>query len=341
MVVMTVVAAMGVEISGCSDSTGIPALTTDPFLTVTLNVRGATMSTSAPYNTLQLATTARSASGAILTDSLETTFVTQDANLSVSSNGLVTALKTTPWTWVAARVRDLRSGVTHTDTVFIMVTSTTPSSPLATFAIQRPPGDSAKIGVWDPTSGLFTDTVVVAATAEDGTPIAPMVAFSVSDSTIARVDPQFGIVQGVARGEVIVRATTTYYGTTKTDSIRLTIANPVVAVVSTPIRASSTVAGQYVREFVPSTITIGVGGTVLFLQGITFDGPELSMDVIFDEPDAPQPSPIPGYVLFYPTGTGDIGPIPPFIVSGQLNPDCFVDFFGCQGASRSFPVAGT
>jgi hypothetical protein len=72
-----------------------------------------------------------------------------------------------------------------------------------------------------------------------------------------------------------------------------------------------------------------------------FEGPELPMDVVFDEPDAPQPSPIPGYVLFYPTGTGDIGPIPPFILDGQLNPDCYLDFYGCQGASRSFPVAGT
>jgi hypothetical protein len=278
-----------------------------------------------------------------LSDSIETTFLTEDEKLSVSPGGLVTALEATPRTWVTATVHDLRRNVTHTDTVFIAVTTTTPSSPLETFAIQRPLDDSAKIGVYDGSTGLFTDTAVVAATAKDGTDLTPnlLVRFFVSDSTIAKVDPQFGVVKGIRQGTVTVFATTTYYGVTKTDSFDLEIGNPIVANVIAEIRASSTEAGKYVREFVPSSITIGVGGTVRFGEGISFDGPYLPMDVVFDDPSAAQPSPIPSYLLQYANGSGNIGPIPSFILDGALNPDCFLDFAACQGAVRSFSVAGT
>jgi hypothetical protein len=346
MGIATAAIAIGVALGGCgSDATGIPSLSTDPFLTVTLDAQSATMSTVAPYNTLQLRAMPRTATRILSSDSIEMTFVTENAKLSVSPTGLVTALETTPRTWVAVLAHDLTRNITHTDTAFITVTGATPSSPLAAFAIRRPPNDSAKLGITDGTTGLYTDTVVVVATAQDGSDLTSSVslAFSVSDSSIARVDPRLGIVKGLRQGTVVVRTTTTYYGTTKTDSIQLTIIHPVVAVITAQTRMSSTVRDAYVREFVPNSITIGVGGTVLFAEGIVVDGPALQMDVAFDDPGAAQRSPIPDYLLlpYFKNGSGNIGPVPSVFLNGSFNPDCFADIAACYGAARSFSVAGT
>jgi hypothetical protein len=282
--------------------------------------------------------TPRTVSGAVFTDSVETTYLTQDTTLAVTPDGLVTALTATASTWVLAAMRDVKHNVTRVDTVFIVVTKTTPVSPLATFAIQRPPGDSAKISVYSSNPRLFADTIRIAAAAENGSNLlsALAVRFGVSDSAVAKINSKTGILTGMRPGEVIVRATTTYYGVTKTDSVRLTIGNPLVVKVQPMIVPSPTVAGEYVRIFVPDTIMIGVGGTVMFSQTISLTAPPLAMDVVFDDPDAAQPSALTTGLI---TGSGNIGPMPSPIIDSKVNPACS-PLTVCLGASRSFSTAG-
>jgi hypothetical protein len=325
-------------LAGCGDSLTSFTPVDDPYLSLELNVRRAVMSTAAPYNTLQLVPTPRTASGAVLTDSLDVQYVTRDTTLRVTSDGLVTALYTTANTWVLARVRDLQHGITRVDTLFVRVTATTPPSPLATFVIHRPPGDSAKVSMYDSSFPMFAlDTLHVAATAEDGTDLTPdvWVRYAVSDSSIAKVHANTGVLTGLHPGQVMVYATTTYYGVTKTDSLQMTIGNPLTAIVTAEVASSATVAGQSVRHFVPETITIGVGGIIYFR---TDGASALEMDVVFDDPSAVQPDAITGYN----TGSGNIGPLPPLYPNGGfvLNPAC-VSYAVCSGETRSFPVAGT
>jgi hypothetical protein len=335
------IALCSLALAGCSDGSGVSGLSTNPYVTLQLNVRSAVMSTVAPYNTLQLTATPYLASGAVANDSIVATFKTKDTTLSITPDGLVTAHTKTPSTWIAVSLRDPARNITHIDTLFVTVTDQVPTSPMVTFSIHRPPGDSAKVAIYDAAVGLFQDTVRVAASAEDGTDLQPVlrVRYLVSDSAIATINPASGVVTGMRPGEVVIWATTTYYGVTKTDSMRMTIGNPVSATVYSEIRPSATVAGEYVRVFNPSTITIGVGGTILFSQAIRLDGPDIGTDVVFDDPSAAQPSTLP--VSWLDTGTGNIGPLPSLTLNGAFNPDCFVSFSYCAGATRSFPVAGT
>jgi hypothetical protein len=310
----------------------------DPYAALELNIRSATMSTVTPYNTLQLEATPRTVSGAVFTGPVEATYLTQDTTLTVTPDGRVTAVTPTANTWVLAAMRDVEHNVTRVDTVFIVVTNTTPASPLATFGIQRPAGDSAKISVYSGSPRLFADTIRVAATAESGANLlsAVSVRFGVSDSAVAKINSKTGILTGMRPGEVIVRATTTYYGVTKTDSLRLTVGNPLVVKVQPFIVPSPTVGGEYVRIFVPDTVLIGVGGTVMFSQTISLTAPPLAMDVVFDDPDAAQPSTLPTGLV---TGSGNIGPMPSPIIDGKVNPECS-PLTVCLGGSRSFATAG-
>jgi hypothetical protein len=244
---------------------------------------------------------------------------------------------------VIASVRDVRKNITHVDTLFVTVTDQTPASPIATFAIQRPPGDSAKIGVYTSGMGVFQDTVLVAATAVDGTDLRPalFVRFMVSDSSIAKIDAVKGIVTGLRPGQVTVRAMATYYGITKTDSLRLTIGNPVLVGVAFDIQPSPITAGQYVRVPNPGVITIGVGGTVAFVAGLHVNGPDLAFELVFDDPDSAQPSPMSPATLGMGTGSGNIGPLPSVFLNGSFNPACLPVLTNCLGSARSFAAAGT
>jgi hypothetical protein len=331
-------------IVGCgNDSAGVPSLSTDPFLTAQLNIHSATMSTVAPYDTLQLTVTPYTALGHVITDSIVTTYTAHDSTITVTASGLVTAKFTTSNpSWVVATVQDLSRNVTHVDTTYVIVTDQVPSSPLSTFTIQRAPGDSTRLGVYDSGAQAYLDTLRVQATAADGTDLSSvaLVRFLSSDSTIARVDPVYGVIQGIEPGRATIRATTTYYGVTKTDSVVMTIGVPVSATVYVQTVPSPTVAGQYVRAFTPVSITIGVGGTIAFAAGFIPNPPYLKWDVVFDDPTAADSTTVPFYSLFG-NGRGNIGPIPPLnLNSTDFNPDCLPNFYWCYAQSRSFHTAG-
>lgn len=363
----TVAACTVVACSGADKTTGLTTLSTDPYASLRFNVHTVTMSTVAPYDTLQLSATAYTLSGATAAGLGTPTFTTRDTTLAVSATGLVTARTTTPseGSYVIASLRDTVSNVTRADTVYIVVTDTAPSSPLATFAIRHLATDSSKVGVYDNTTSP-QDSVFIVATAADGTDLRPTLApmtairFTTSDANTATVttaelpadggdhpvDEPVGIVQGVQPGKVIIKVATTYYGVTRTDSTEVTIGNPVGATILLAPTTSSVPGGGMIRAFNPNTVTIGVGGTIVFRPAATSP---LAWDVVFDDPSAAQPSTLPQSTAA--TGTGNIGPLPmPDLkakdATAQFFAMCLPNGFGANmiftcAASRSFPHAGT
>ena len=114
------VAFLNVVLVGCgSDVTGVqnPHQT---LLRVQMNIPAALMSIHAPYNTLQLQTTAYRGTGEPIVDAVPT-FAASDKSLSVTDEGLVTALLATSGSFVVASVT--YEGVTQRDTTWINVTA--------------------------------------------------------------------------------------------------------------------------------------------------------------------------------------------------------------------------
>jgi hypothetical protein len=322
-----------------------PSLVRDPYFRLELNARNIVMSTAAPYNTLQLSVTPYTASGAVFTTDVQPTFWTNSTAFTVSPAGLVTATKVSASSFVVATLQDTVHNITHVDTAFITITGTTPASPLASLSIQRPPDDSAKIGVYGSSKPL--DTLKVVLTAENGSDLsaAVPVRFSISDPSVVKFTTIAGHaswrgINSMRVGHVTLSATTTYYGVTKTDSLEYTIGNPVLATVGIPMMPSPTVAGEVIRAYSPSVIVIGVGGTVIFAPPTILTGTAVDWDVVFDDPDAAQPSTL--VPTSVPTGAGNIGPNPPFATNGAINPACAGAVgASCRQAARAFMQPGT
>jgi hypothetical protein len=328
---------------GTADPAPDRALSTNPYLSLTLNTHSAVMSTQAPYDTLRLSATPYLASGAVLSTTGTPVFSTTDTAVTVSASGVVHALRASNGAYVLASLQDPATGVTHTDTVFIVVTNTVPTSPLATFAIQPLPGDSARLAV--ASSGLYPlDTVVTAGADEAENPLTSklVVRFSSSNPDVASVDSRSGVVMGIRQGDVTIRASTTYYGVTKQDSVQLHIGDLIYAqVLLTPL-AKPDSTGAKVYGFFPPSVTLGVGGSVLF--GFTL-GDSVTLDVVFDDPSAAQPSPLPVTMTLSSPGSGNIGPIvEPATQTDYLNQCLFPLILGGISncfAARAFLAPGT
>lgn len=337
----------------------------DPYGALRLNVHTVYLSTVAPYDTVQLVATPYTVSGVPVQTTMTPRFITKDTSLTVSPTGLVRAhsVTTTSGTFVVAALTDSALGVTQVDTTFIVVTNTVPTTPLATLTIKRVPGDSNKIGV----SGNFPDSLFLVATGQDGSDMRAQLAstlavrFVSSDLNTATVTTTvlpvkqpthpvaeaIGLVKAIQPGHVKITVSADYYGVTRTDTFSLTIGNPVIVAVNGWAVSPDTVGGSNRLVFNPSTITIGVGGTVIFSQiTSTIHDDALRMDVVFDDSTAVQPSPLPTSVTHATTGAGNVAPLPPLILwspTAHLDPACAsgTDTQILCYASRSFPRAGT
>jgi hypothetical protein len=269
----------------------------------------------------------------------------------VDPTGLVTAHAATTKTAVIATLQYQQ--ITLTDTVFIRVTDAVPPFPLATLSIQPRPGglDSARTALGQSTypaipvyatntSGdAATDTVCNVSRC----PL--LVAFSSSNKTIATIDRQFGTIRPVGPGSVTFYATTYAYGVTKQDSLPFVVGWPSLFTVhsawTTPVDGKAPVLA-----FSPVTSIISVGGNVVWLHGIFADLHPAgdSMDVVFDDSTAPQPScGVLGTALNCsfapPNGAGNIAPFFPDTAAAKAG-----NIFGYVPSvqrARSFPVAGT
>ncbi|HMA01317.1 MAG: Ig-like domain-containing protein [Gemmatimonas sp.] len=288
------------------------------FASLVLDHHAIALSMTAPSNAIQLTASALNAQGAPLDGAGHAMFSLSDTgSVSITPDGMLTAKAPATGVQVIASLTD--GNLTHKDTAYVNVNDVAPPPVLASFSIQPLPGDSAKTAALDG-FGLFGLKPILPQAADaGGTPIDGLpVFFSTADPTVATVDPATGVVTGVRPGTVKIRANTTAYGVTMSDSLVLTITPPLIGLVSAN---PNTPAGSTTPtlQWAPGTIEISAGGTVLFVtQSTTQD-----IDVVFDDPADVAES------FLAPSGGGDI---PPF----RALPDN-----GGAFVARAFPVPGS
>ncbi|HWZ60365.1 MAG TPA: hypothetical protein VNW46_15405 [Gemmatimonadaceae bacterium] len=310
-------------LSGCDKSPTIPAPQTDPaqlYYSLTLNDHAVTLSTVAPYDTITLTASPRSAVGVPLATVGTPTFTSLDLDhVQVDSvTGRVHAIATGRAIGVVAALAI--GGVTHADTVMINVTDTATPPTLTTFSVQPRPGDSTKVSVDG--GGAITPRALDGS----GNPIPGIaVYYTSSDPTIAYIDRSAGYFVPVRPGKVRFTATTTVYGVTKRDSVQWTIGHILYGVVT--ITPEVNAQGKIVATYVPDSIVMEVGGRVTF-QNLA--GPPT--DVTFDNPaDAAQDNAMCSALPLW-CGTGNV---PAFaLLPNDSTGNSALRF-------RTFPVQGT
>ncbi len=305
----TILTTAAITACGNEKLAAVPAadLTTVPW-SVKLNVNVATMSTVAPYNTLQLTATVYNAYGTALTTDTAPTFVTRDPDrISVTADGLVTVKKTGTDLQIVARYRS--GAVTLTDTLRVDATSEANPAPLTDFSIDVIPYDRSDIfsAVFLPESVLQATFTVQGRPPTQGTYRYRLWS---SNEQIA-YSPCCGSIGVVRPGTVTFYATTTVYGVTKTDSVRYDarLSN----FLGILIQSDATTPPWF---SVPSYV-VRTGATVAWLNLSDLD----STDITFDDPTNVEESP-----EFCQCGSGNVAMIP----AGQF-----------AFAARRFPVTGT
>ena len=267
------------------------------FASLVLDHHAIALAATAPDNTIQLTATAVNAKGAPLAGSASPTFSLSDTgSVTITPDGMLTAKSPASGVMVIASLTD--GNLTHKDTAYVNVNDVAPPPVLTTFSIQPLEGDSAKTSALDAfglfgLKQIFPLSVDAGGVQIDGLPVF----FSSADPTVASVDPVTGVVTGVRPGTVLIRASTTAYGVTMSDSVVFTITPPLIGLVAanprTPVGSTTTVL-----EWAPGTIEVSAGGHVLFVTQST----DQDIDVVFDDPDAATES------FLIPSGGGNIPP---------------------------------
>jgi len=161
--------------------------------------------------------------------------------------------------------------LTMSDTALVNVNDV-PSPPpvIATLSIQPAEGDSAKVATG---FSAFLTPVVLDANGNQLFDVA--VRLWSSDTTVVTIDA-FGDITGGAPGHAMLYAQATAYGVTKLDSLRYTVGQPIFAI--EPILARTPKNSLTpVSYFSPGTLTIGVGGHVIWLNQA-----KQPVDIVFD-----------------------------------------------------------
>ncbi|MBX6330989.1 MAG: hypothetical protein IRY91_03980 [Gemmatimonadaceae bacterium] len=260
---------------GCAgDAPETPPPVTDPariYWTLTLDYHAVTLSTVAPYDTIQLTATPRTPDGTPLAGLPAPTFESLDRDRAeVSADGLVHAIKSGTQIPVVATltVGNLR----HADTVLINVTDEANPPVLATLSIQPDSGDSAKTAI-NVNRAITTYTL-----AADGSPITGLaVYYTTRGSDAATIDRATGLLFPVHPGHVTIVASATAYGVTKTDSLRYTIGYS--SQQELDIVAQVNASGQTVGGFSRPLILLGPGGRLIIVNQTN-----IATDLTFDDP---------------------------------------------------------
>jgi len=254
-----------VGLVGCGGDPVAPRPAPDPsqlYWALTLDHRAVTLSTVAPYDTIQLTAIPRTALGSPLAESASVVFAsTNPQNVQVSPTGLVRALSPGDGTVVTATVTV--GGVTHADTAVVNVTATATPPVLGRFSIHPIPPDSAKRGA---TVFPYPWPVVAADTSGNLIPDLATACTS-SDTTVVRVLPQCGLIFAQHPGHAVITASATAYGVTKADTLDFTVGEWLIAAVDISQGAGS------LRD-----VTIASGGTVFWINQTT-----QPIDITFDD----------------------------------------------------------
>jgi hypothetical protein len=260
---------------GCAgDAPETPPPVTDPariYWALTLDHHAVTLSTVAPYDTIQLTATPRTLDGTPLSGLPAPTFESLDLDRAqVSADGLVHAIKSGTQIPVVATltVDNLR----HADTVLINVTDEATPPVLASLSIQPDSGDSAKTAL-DVNRSVTTHTL-----AADGSPISGLaVYYTTLGSDVATIDRATGFLFPVHPGHVTIVASATAYGVSRTDTLRYTIGYSVQRELDVVAQVSA--SGQTVGGFNPPVIFVGPGARIIIVNQTN-----LATDLTFDDP---------------------------------------------------------
>jgi hypothetical protein len=316
---------------------------------MTLSAHAITMSTVAPYDTLQVAATPMSATGASLLDASSVTFTSSDSSVRVSPTGLLTARQVQNGVRVIATT--VYHGIRLSDTAIVNVTAVAHPPTFQRLQLQVFPGDSTTIPAdggavasWTFKYGFNGEKPLqIGALDSTGTPINnSLVALRISDVQQAYLygngeGQNASMVNGSTTeylelttithpGVVRVYIAATVYGVTRQDSLDFTFTNPVLSVyfVTTPDSGAT-----YALQTDYAT-PIAVGGYVWW-GNATPD----SLDIIFDDPTAATAD----FAAFNMNSGG--GNIAPFLGSvGCKTVNC-IDFLSENVRSRQFLRVGT
>jgi hypothetical protein len=333
---------------GCGHDTTAPVPSpSESYWALRANYHAVNIATVPGYDTVRLTAVPLSVTHDTLMGIGSVTYSAKDSAITVDSTGLVTAHFATAQASVVVSLQ--YQHVTLADTVFIRVTDTVPHFPLAALSIQPQPDGigSARIGIGAqiviPVYATNTSGSSTADTVCNVNSCPLLIDFSSSDVAVAAVD-NYGIVRPYRPGPVTFYATTYAYGITKRDSLPFVIEWPTIATViatwTTPIDSKT-----LVPVFSPRNIVVNTGAHITWANGGLGDLHPVgdSIDVVFDDPTAVQPScgsTFGSYdcVLFPAASGGNIAPFFPDVIALQ-NQD--FAYFSTIMQSRTFPVAGT
>ena len=129
---------------GCGTDYVSPATPTDPsqlFATLALDHHAIVLSTTAPWNTIQLTATPMNVDGEPLTGLPAATYSLSDSgSVAITPDGELTALAPASGVLVIASMSGGNS--TRKDTAYVTVTDVPTAPVLTTFSIQPAPGDT-------------------------------------------------------------------------------------------------------------------------------------------------------------------------------------------------------
>lgn len=270
---------------------------TDPkhlYLQLTTDQGAVTLSTVAPYNTLQLTATPRNALGEPMEDLPAPTFhlalASDSTNLTVTPAGLLQARAPASEVLVIAEL-GIPGNVRHADTTVVYINATTDPSPqLASLASEPIAPDSAIMPMdlgfnfsdfgFLPFKYIIQEIPVPRALDAQGNPIPDVVfEFRSLDPTI--LQPLIGPyssgylqVAGTSAGRARLEFSTTTYGTTLVDTMFITVTWPVIQ----RVRITAGVGGT--TQFQPSDIRLTPYGVVFWENLVAGD----AVDVTFEDP---------------------------------------------------------
>ena len=270
--------AIVVGTTACGDSvlSSTPFIPTDSvFWSLTLNHRAVNLSTTSPYDTIQLIALPRNIRGDILTDIPPATFTSTDSSVLVFPDGRIQGKTQQRASQSAPVVATLTyRGVTRVDTAFVRVTNVAEPPMLHKFRFEVPPGDSTRIASRGFEEIWTTSVPLTVRDAADATIPRLNVYYESSDPAIAEVNRHTGMLTALLPGSVTVRASAMVYGVAMTDSITYTVTDPLAIVF---------ILGEVTGGLRPQDPVryLSPGGNVIWVNQTN-----TKLDVTFDDPSA-------------------------------------------------------
>jgi hypothetical protein len=313
---------IGAVACSTTDTTAVPLDGETGYWRLRMNYQAVTLSTIAPYDTIQLIATPCNAYDVPLPqsalDSAVTTYQLQDPNdtsLTITADGFVHALH--PHDGVLVNITTTVRGMTRVDTISFNVTNVSPPPHLTTFTLTVTPDsltDTFLLG-----AGQGTLKVQALDSLDKKIPHV-VVHFSTADQRMVQLSSGGGVSGTVQRqrdgifvhpGRAMLFAEATVYGITMRDSTFVTITPPGFGLL-TAVFGTPKAVGRVVGQFEPAVDTVhivpdpyaGTGATVAFLNATT-----TPIDVVFDDPTAFKANGI--ETLF--CGTSSQGNVPAFV----------------------------